>query len=110
MKANLPILLLIFSFTLALPNTALSDSFRCPKSGRIIHDGETQAEILSKCGEPYHVSREESLLRWVNAFEAKQLSVELWTYDFGPNLFTQTLRFEGGRLRSIERGSYGTIR
>jgi hypothetical protein len=35
------------------------------------------------------------------------VSIEEWTYNFGPNRFMRVLRFEGGRLRKIsnlERG------
>ncbi len=35
------------------------------------------------------------------------ISIEEWTYNFGPSRFIQTLRFENSRLVSIQIGGYG---
>lgn len=93
-----------------IPSSALADSFRCPSSGRLIHEGETQGEILSKCGEPDFVTQASSLFLKINRFETREVAVEEWTYDFGPNRFLQILRFEGGRLKEFEHGGYGRRR
>ena len=98
---------LIFGVLSFAPGLAYGDGFRCPESGRIVHEGDTIGEVLTNCGEPDFRSQSSFILRRINYFESTAVPVEDWTYDFGPNRFIQLLRFEGGILRRIEHGSYG---
>jgi Protein of unknown function (DUF2845) len=38
------------------------------------------------------------------------VTVELWTYDFGPSSFVRHLTFEDGTLLRVDTGSYGYAR
>lgn len=100
----------LFCGLLFFPSVSHGDSLRCPETDRIIHDGDTFAEVLSICGEPQFRNESAVVLRRINQFESVAIPVEEWTYDFGPNKFIQFLRFEGGRLRRITHGSYGSSR
>ncbi len=100
----------LFCGLLVSPCTSHADSLRCPETDRIIHDGDTFAEVLSICGEPQFRNESAVVLRRINRFESVAIPIEDWTYDFGPNKFIQFLRFEGGRLKKITHGSYGTSR
>lgn len=97
-------------FFAAYPELAIGDSFRCPSTGRIIHKGDSLGEVLSNCGEPQFSAQPSVIIRRINEVESAAIQVEEWTYDFGPNRFIQLLRFEGGRLRRIDRGPYGRSR
>lgn len=81
--------------------------FRCPKSGKIVHEGDSQYEVESKCGPASSKSPVAVTIQGTHRAETA-VQVEVWTYDFGPNAFTQNLRFEGDRLVKVTRGDYGT--
>lgn len=100
-----------------------SRAFRCLDNGRLFSLGDPMAAVRTGCREPDQVvaTREprasplgdptvplhpsDVTVPWVVYVE-----VETWTYDFGPNRFTQILRFEDGRLVRIEDGPRGTVR
>jgi hypothetical protein len=90
---------------------------RCSHSGGF-SVGDSTFEVLARCGEP--ALREETLAQVaVEAPGAHGAStiigtttvrVELWTYDFGPQVNTRRLEFEAGKLVRIVTGSYGYSR
>jgi hypothetical protein len=100
----------------AFPTLAgAEDSFRC--SGGIVSIGDLKVDLLGKCGEPTMRetvrSEEVSISREGPAPSRKSVretaTVERWTYDFGRNQFIEVVTLEGGRIRSINRGSRGYV-
>lgn len=110
----------------ALSSVALaSDSLRCGQ--RLIATGDSSYEVRSACGQPDQVdyaveerkvrNRGEVVCRIdADGYQrcergtrerSVEIPIERWTYDFGSNRFLQHLTFEGGQLRSIQRGGYG---
>jgi hypothetical protein len=88
-------------------------SLRC--QGGIVSVGDATVDLLGKCGLP--------TLREIRTYEtgavgtigpgfgrANAATSERWTYDFGPQQFLMFVTVEGGRVFSIERGSYGYAR
>jgi hypothetical protein len=81
-----------------------------------LHEGDTAFEVLARCGEPaardlkvVTVTRESGggQQRMV---EARTGTVEIWTYDFGPQTLVRRLTVSDGRIVSIETGGYGYSR
>ena len=107
-RCRVRIYLAFTALLVASPAFATDNSFRCPRTGRIVHEGDTMAEVLNECGEPELSTPAGLRIRRINKVESIAIQIEEWTYDFGPHRFIQILRFENGRLQSIERGGYGT--
>lgn len=95
-------------------------AFRC--GSRLVSIGETKADVLNKCGTP----------NWEDSWQEKRVqktydttyptngsyprssvvtvvyvTIDEWTYNFGPSYFMRTLRFENNRLVDIRSGDYG---
>lgn len=89
---------------------------RCPNA--VFHEGESSYDVLTRCGEPaFREARVDvrSLVLGgegapVIQAESVRVTVELWTYDFGPASFVRHLVFEDGKLVRVETGSYGYAR
>lgn len=84
----------------------------------VFHEGEGTYEIQARCGEPvFRESRADTRTRVVSDDPARAaqadsvtVTVEIWTYDFGPSAFVRHLTFEDGKLVRIDTGSYGYAR
>ena len=96
---------------LAAPE-ARADSFRC--AGGIVAVGDSKLDLLGKCGRPtlqdgrldeHAVSRVGT--DGTVAGRKAYVTVETWSYDFGPEQFTYSVTLDGGRIVRIERGGYG---
>jgi hypothetical protein len=89
-------------------------SIRC--EGGIVSAGDARIDLLGKCGLPaLQEQRIESRTaaagtRSVGTMRSVGAVVEEWTYDFGPRSFAQVVTLENGRVRSVERLSYGHSR
>ncbi|MCK9459044.1 MAG: DUF2845 domain-containing protein [Proteobacteria bacterium] len=86
------------------------DSGGSPAFDKVVAIGEPTVRVLFLFGPPSYkeeridtsvVSREHG-----GAFP-KQVSVETWTYNLGPNRFMRIYHFVNGRLTAIERGPRG---
>ena len=102
MRFSLPLALLTLLST--LPVSAADDTFRC--GGKLINTGMTMTDVLAKCGEPTLRTVEEvpQHVRRANGstYVSGTVTVEVWTYDRGSSSFPSVLRFEGGKVTSIE--------
>ncbi len=80
------------------------ETFRC--SGKLINAGMAMADVQAKCGEPTSRVVEEVPQRARRAGGTTQVvgtvTVDVWTYDRGSSSFPAVLRFEGGKLVSVE--------
>ena len=71
----------------------------------IVSKGDLIVEVLKKCGQPAQkYQREETRIvtRGISI-----VTVDEWIYNFGPNEFMYSLRFENGRVARIESLDYG---
>jgi hypothetical protein len=76
----------------------VADGFRCPRTDRLVDEGDSSAEVRSKCGAP---TSQETFPGRCRQFD------ERWIYDFGPAYLTRILLFKCGRLVRVELGGYG---
>jgi hypothetical protein len=97
----------------ALAGTARADSINCDRG--IVSTGDSKLDLLAKCGEPalmearleershYRVSPDGQR----GGGRSVTVTVERWTYNFGPSRFQQFVTLETGRVMAVERGTYG---
>lgn len=112
-RSALPLLALaLVAFGASRPATVrANDSFRC--EGGIVSVGDHKIDLLGKCGEPALVEprveervfqQGEERRRWRRRIS---LTVERWTYNFGPQRFLQFVTLEAGKVVAIVGGGYG---
>ncbi len=105
----------IFAVLACAPALGAANMLRC--ANRVIQEGTTRAEVAASCGEPtqfdhrtaYHradfVAPGQPGLTGGSTVEAQ---IEVWTYNFGPNMLMQRIRFdENGAVAEIESLGYG---
>ncbi|HYE35800.1 DUF2845 domain-containing protein [Methylocaldum sp.] len=86
-------------------------ALRC--GSRLVTLGDYKLQVLSKCGEPIFTDSriEFRVVRlYGSGLEFERyvpVTIDEWTYNFGPNRFVQLLRFENGRLVDVESLGYG---
>lgn len=89
-------------------------AFRC--GNRLVVEGDTQATVLARCGEPSEVRtravlRPAVFWRYGRALRAgpgvMEVEVDTWIYNLGPNRLMRRLRFEDGIVVEIETLGYG---
>ena len=95
---------------LALSGPAAADSMRC--GTKLMTDGDPSDKVLAYCGEPASIERREILRgygyhRGLTVHSAYEVSVEMWTYNFGPHKLMYRLRFEDGLLVDVDTLSHG---
>ncbi|GAW68786.1 hypothetical protein GPEL0_01f5277 [Geoanaerobacter pelophilus] len=104
--------LMMLSLLVAAPAWGTENPTMICPSG-IASIGDYQAEVLGKCGEPaVKAQREERRFEKVReGGREKTLSttvtVDEWTFNFGPREFMQLVLFENGRVKRIESLGYG---
>ncbi len=89
--------------------TVNAATMRC--NGMVVSLGETKAEVAVKCGEPAsRDSREEEVIDRSDgsAIRIATVTVEDWTYDFGPDSLIRVLIFRNNRLEDIRDRGYGS--
>ena len=106
-------LLLAMILTLLAVGTGGAQTLRC--GGELVSIGDVKFEVLSKCGEPASKETFERQ-REVEIFDPKDkvqrrfratVTVDLWTYNFGPGGFLYLVTFENGRVVDIESAGFG---
>ena len=99
----------------APPAAGWESSVRC--DGGIVSVGDLRLDLLGKCGRPAWVeARDESRMTSLPLGESRVateiveavVTVEQWTYDFGPNRLMQRVRFVAGQVDSIVTLGKGT--
>ena len=79
-------------------------------SGRIVSPGDATSDVIAKWGEPAwkETRQEEFKEKLDNGLERKTIvTIEEWTYNFGPSRFMRILTFKNGKLVEIRTGDYG---
>ena len=121
MRANHRIPVTIAVLLTALLIAEPAEALRC--GNKLVKDGMHEAEVIAICGEPSSVRSLGYVLRYIDpvrdnigsatytvyhGYGARQeLLVTEMLYNFGPHKLIRILRFEGGRLTSIETAGYG---
>jgi Protein of unknown function (DUF2845) len=90
--------------------TAAADSMRC--GSKLMTDGDPADKVEAYCGPPAAIERREILRpygynRGIMVHSSYEVSVELWTYNFGPSKLMYRLRFEDGILVDVDTLSHG---
>ncbi len=109
MKTAAGILLGIVLVVTCCPAGRATETGTCACRDGIVSKGDLLAEVVKKCGPPtFQSQRQETRLD--DTKESKTIttiSIDDWTYNFGPNEFMYNLRFENGRVTKIESLDYG---
>ena len=71
---------------------------------KLVDIGDRKHKVLYKCGEPDYKDSYDQISPFY-PYPAEQIDV--WTYNFGSNLFMQELIFRNGILRRINKLGYG---
>jgi hypothetical protein len=77
---------------------------------RVISVGDSKTDILIKCGEPfYRDAHQEEQKEQLPDSSTRTIivTVEEWTYNFGPQRFTRIITFRNGQVVNIRTGGYG---
>jgi hypothetical protein len=100
-----------------------AEAMRC--GSRLVSEGDPRDKVLADCGPPASVEawdeeqyeyfgrppnprQYKEFERYGNSYRVRALvRVEVWTYNYGPSRFIDYVRFENGKVRSIESGGYG---
>jgi hypothetical protein len=103
------IILYLIALISAVPDTDIfSATFDC--AGGIISVGDSRVDLLSKCGEPdLKESHDEEISERLDQGVRRKLyiSVEDWTYNFGPTKFMRIVTLRNGTVSHIRTGNYG---
>ncbi|SNB46551.1 DUF2845 domain-containing protein [Geobacter sp. DSM 9736] len=98
---------------IAAPALATDMETMICKNG-IVSKGDLAIEVVAKCGEPAQKAQREEkrggLVRDIHGRERTVFSlvtIDDWTFNFGPHEFMQRLLFENGRVVGIESLGYG---
>jgi hypothetical protein len=103
--------MLVLVAALGLSGPAQADSMRC--GTKLLTDGDPVDKVEALCGPPTSVERREILRPYYfyrGSFPihgSYEVSVEYWTYNFGPNKLMRRLRFEDGLLVDVDTLSHG---
>ena len=122
------VIVMVSFLMMCAPELAMSESRSSTRSlrcnGDLIQVGDSQYKISSKCGEPdfkttsyemqyvrkpgtYILRKRDGDFERQPFLVKKQVEIEEWTYNFGPNRFMYYLIFEDDVLAEIEMGDYG---
>jgi uncharacterized protein DUF2845 len=71
----------------------------------IVSRGDLIVEVLKKCDQPAQKTQRKETRIVKNGISI--VTVDEWIYNFGPNEFMYSLRFENGRVARIESLDYG---
>ena len=103
---------IVLAVLACIPSLAVA-GIRC--GNQIIDKGTSSAEVAAFCGNPTQVDR--SVLYTggattvgrpnVIAGSGVQVQIEVWTYNFGPNMLMERIRFADGLVVNIESLGYG---
>lgn len=108
---NTGIFFLFLALATVVPSAdVLAASFNC--RGGIISTGDGSIDVLAKCGEPdSRESHQEELSERLgdNTRQKTFITVEEWTYNFGPTQFMRTVILKNGVVTDVRTGNYGYV-
>jgi hypothetical protein len=104
------LILIILFVTGLIPLQAHADSISC--DGGIVSSGDTSVELIMKCGQPeWKDSRTEKIVDKSDKDVKRKtyITIEEWTYNFGPQQFMRIVTIRNGVIAGIRTGTYGTL-
>ncbi len=81
--------------------------------GGIVSIGDSRLDLQAKCGEPVaKESREEEIIEKINREKTRRvfMTVDEWTYNFGPAQFMRIVTLKDGKVADIATRDYGYSR
>jgi Protein of unknown function (DUF2845) len=104
---------------------AHADGMRC--GTKLVGNGDSMYTVESRCGSPddkQHRTETRTERVWINlpcpvrgqvgcgqmVERTVEVTIDEWTYDFGPEKLIQRAIFQQGQLVNVISGSYGTKR
>ena len=84
-------------------------AFKC--GHKLVTEGDYSSDVLARCGEPDSIKTHTEIVTREQSFpnstpETQQAIVEIeveeWVYNFGRSRLQQFLRFENGKLETIQ--------
>jgi hypothetical protein len=97
--------LVIFSSAFAVETST------CRCENGIVSIGDAMVEVFAKCGEPTIKSQREEKRAGQDYDKGKRgfsiVTIDEWSYNFGPNAFMYAIRFADGRVERIDSLDYG---
>jgi len=108
------IALMMLMMLMTAAGSVQADALQCGTS--LVSTGDTRDQVVAKCGNPADIERSSVFVQsmaWVNGVPVSagntliEVPVELWLYNFGPTQLMRRVRFESGRVVSIEILGYG---
>lgn len=78
------------------------ESGTCRCNNGIVSVGDALVEVVAKCGEPAVKSQREEKRRLPDGKGFSLVTVDEWSYNFGPNAFMYAIRFADGRVERID--------
>jgi hypothetical protein len=102
--------MLLLAAAFAVTGPAAADSMRC--GSKLLTDGDPVDKVEALCGSPTSIERREILRpygyhRGITVHSSYEVSVEIWTYNFGPHKLMYRLRFEDGLIVDIDTLTHG---
>jgi len=99
---------------LSIGTSLAASSMRCGTN--VIKDGDIQAWVADKCGEPAYKNRyqkdifvSDRLVDDRRVVVRNIIFVDEWTYNFGPRKFLYIVVFENGKVSDIRTEGFGYI-
>ncbi len=106
---NMGFLLALLAFVAIVPSAdVFAATFSC--RGGIISTGDRSMDVLAKCGEPDSKESHQEELSERFGEGARQkifITVEEWTYNFGPTQLMRIIILKNGVVSDIRTGNYG---
>jgi hypothetical protein len=97
----LSFLMLMFAHSLSSFAIDREDKSSLGCSDGIVNMGDTESEVIEKCGEPTRKERSSPS----DHFTLPEPNI--WVYDFGSSSFVYYLTFTRGKVERIQTGGYG---
>ncbi len=100
--------LIFFAPIVVMTHNAYASSINC--AGGIVSVGDSRVDLLAKCGEPDHKeSHEEAISERLDpgVRQKTYVTVEDWTYNYGPTQFMRIVTLRNGKVAHVRTGNYG---
>lgn len=98
------------ALALVLLGAATSEAFYC--GGALIERGDSMDRVVDHCGKPAWITewQEEIIYEVDDVFErSREVTIEEWVYNFGPNNFMWVLRFARDTVETMESVGRGFV-
>ncbi len=112
MKTTLRFILVCLILAAMNVSVLATESGTMSCQGGIVSIGDTAGEVVSKCGQPANTAQREQKKVTEGSKSSREtvittVTIDDWTFNFGPNQFQYRLLLENGRVTNIESLNYG---